>query len=615
MNSVEIVILALLASGVLAFFLARWNAKAGSFVTIFASFFAFVIIAYYGYGDGMVLDNSNDILSFTTFHVAGNELGLFFATIITFIFSMVSFFNPFFIEQYKYKAVYPMLFLFGLAGTVGVFFTNNLLSLFLFFEFVVWTSMFLIPMGKSKRAAAWYYGFSALGSFALLFAVMLIYVSNGNSFNIIGIENMSGGKGIAVFVLFMVAAFSKIGGFPFHIWLPIVHGNAPHPFSPILSGALVKLGAFVSILGLAKLTTFSSVLSLNGYINMYYAHYIVGLLGAVTIVFGTLMAIREDDAKKLLAYSSVSNGGYMLVAFAMLNSQAMAGGLYHVLVHALATTAAFLAIGAVSYYTGTSKMKELGGIIHKMPVTYTVYLIAIISMAGIPPMGGFISKWLIFQSVIDNGMIFIGIATFFGSIGSFLYVFRPLAALFLGQELPEYKDTVKEAPFLMMLPMLILSALNIYTGVLPNYILGKINLILLELNMDPLILGNLTIQGNNGVLNPAYIAIIFGVGVIVAFVIFILLKKSYKISLMDTYTSGNFVHTEQHLHYTMNFYAPLERLYEKYIHIMKNFYDSLANKVKEFGSVVRYYFFSNKPEVTVFFILIVITFLLWGDVL
>lgn len=609
-KSIEFIIVALVASGVLAYGLGKFNAKAGAIVTIFGSLFAFGTLAYFGYGEG--LNYSNDLLSFTTF--AGSELSLFFAVIVSFVFFMVSFYNPFFIDSYKYKAVYPLLYLFALAGTVGVFYTNNLLYLFFFFEFVVWTSLFLIPMGKSKKAASWYYGFSALGSFALLFGILLIFNQTG-SFNKIGIETLGGSYGITVFFLFMVAAFSKLGAFPFHIWLPKVLKNSPDPVTAVFSGGLEKLGAFVAVLGLIKLSQFSPMLSLNGYINMSYAHYFIGILGSLTIVFGTLMAIRQDDAKKLLAYSSMSNGGYILVAFAMLNTQAVAGGLYHVLAHAIASTAAFLAIGAVHRVTGTTKMSELGGMIHKMPITYLVYLIAIISMAGIPPMGGFISKWLIFQSVIDNGLIFIGIATFFGSIGSFLYVFRPLAALFLGQELPEHRDHTKEAPVFMLIPMLILSGLNIYTGVLPITILSKINNVLVELNIEPLLFEGMAIVGNNGQLDPTLISIVFGFGVFVAFIIFILLKKSYKVGLMDTYTAGNFVHTENLLHYSVDFYAPLERLYAKQTKIMKNFYKTIAHKVKEFGAFVKYFFFSNKPEVTVFFILIVITLLLWGDIL
>ena len=265
----------------------------------------------------------------------------------------------------------------------------------------------------------------------------------------------------------------------------------------------------------------------------------------------------------------------LLVAFSLLNSVAFAGGFYHILAHAIASASGFMAIAAVARAAGTTKMKELGGIIHKMPITYFAYLIAIISMAGIPPMGGFISKWLIFQAVIDKGLVFVGIAVFFGSIGSFLYVFRPLAALFLGQELKEYKK-IKEVPLLMMIPTVILMIMNIYTGIFPAGILKFINNIIVEMGYMPLGVTTFEITGFNGILNPALIALVFGVGVFLAFIIFIVLKKSRKVDLMDTYTAANFVHDEHLLHYTTDFYAPLERLYEKQSNWMTKFYKALA---------------------------------------
>lgn len=608
MANLELLILLTAFGGVLAYFLGRWNKILGSGMTILVSGLVFVSLTYYGLNDS--LDMSTSILP-NGFTFASTYLGIFFAIIVTFVFFMVSFFNPFFIEKYKYPALYSMLYLFILAGSIGVFFATNFIELFFFFEFVVWTSLFLIPMGKSKSAAVTYYGFSAVGSFALLFAVLVMGNAAG-SFDIeAGLAAVSGGDSVIVFILLMVAAFSKLGAFPLHIWLPITHGNAPDPFSPVLSGGLVKLGAFVAVMGLVKMAPVGFMIDA---IDLQFGQIVVAVLGALTIVFGTLMAIREDDAKRLLAYSSVSHGGYILVALSIADTIGITGGLYHVIAHALASTAGFLAIAAVSRVTGTTKMKELGGIIHKMPITYIVYLVAIISMAGIPPMGGFVSKWLIFQAVIDRGLIFVAMAAFFGSIGSFLYVFRPLAALFLGQELPKYKK-IKEAPLLMLFPMVVLTLMNIYTGVLPNSILKFTNKILGELGVDPILLGSSYIQGANGKLNAPLIAGVFGVGVLVAFIIFISLKKSKKVGLMDTYTAGNFIYTEQLLHYTTDFYAPLERLYEKYIHIMTNFYDNLANKVKEFGRVVKYFFFTYKPEIMVFWIVIITAFLLWGEVL
>lgn len=608
MNNIEILIFILLGSSLLSYILTKYHSYLGSVVTIFSTMFVFASLAYYGFsGD---LDMSTTILPFTFTYTS---LGFYFAIIIVFVYFMVSFFHPYFVGEYKYKNMYNMFFLLSLAGVLATFFTDNFIQLFFAFEFIVWTSMFLIPLGKSKQAAVSYYGFSAAGSFAMLFGILVIYSGHPENLDIAtGLASLSGTNAILVFVAFLVAAFAKLGAFPLHIWLPVAHGNAPHPFSPVLSGALVKLGAFVAVFALIRISPAS--MYLVDAINLPLGQYAVAILGSLSIIFGTLMAIREDDAKKLLAYSSMSHGGYILVAFSMLDSMALAGGFYHILAHALASAGAFMAIAAVARQTGTTKMKELGGMIHKMPITYLVYLIAIISMAGIPPMGGFISKWLIFQAVINKGMILVGVAVFFGSIGSFLYVFRPLAALFLGQELSMYSSKVKEAPIMMLIPMVIISLLNVYTGVFPNAMLGFINNIISDLGYAPVVLEGMTIHGSNGVLFPALISLIFAVGVVVAFIIFIVLKKSRKVGLMDTYTAANFVHNEELLHYTKDFYAPLERLYEKYTTKMKDFYDGLAYKVKEIGRFAKYLFMSKYAQLSVFWIILLIIFLLWGEI-
>ncbi len=609
MASIEFLILFLVLASFLSYFVTKINSFAGSIVTIFATMFVLVSLSAYGFN--ATLDTT--VLYLPGFTFEFTYLGVYFAIIVAFVYSMVSFFHPYFVDHYKYKNAYNMLFLLSLAGVLGAFFTNNFMQLFFFFELIVWTTMFLIPLGKSKSAAVSYFGFSAAGSFAMLFGILIMFKEAGSFDITAGLASLSGTNAILVFVSFIIAGFAKLGVFPLHIWLPIAHGNAPHPFSPVLSGALVKLGAFVAILALVRISPASSMITAIG---LPFAHYIIALLGAASIVFGTLMAIKEDDAKKLLAYSSMSHGGYIIVAFSLLDSVAFAGGFYHILAHALASAGAFMAIAAVAHRTGTTKMSELGGIIHKMPITYVVYLVAIISMAGIPPMGGFISKWLIFQAVIDKGLIFISIAVFFGSIGSFLYVFRPLAALFLGQEFPQFKK-IKEAPILMLIPMVIITLLNIYTGVFPNGILGFINKILPELgNYAPLVINSpaLTITGYNGVLHPTLIAGVFGFGVVVAFIIFILLKKSRQVGLMDTYTAANFIHTEELLHYSVDFYAPLERLYEKQATIMTDFYDALANKVKEIGKLAKYLFMSKYVEVSVFWIVAILAFLLWGEI-
>jgi NADH-quinone oxidoreductase subunit M len=334
------------------------------------------------------------------------------------------------------------------------------------------------------------------------------------------------------------------------------------------------------------------------------------VLGAVSVVVGTLQAIRQDDAKRLLAYSSVANGGYIIIGLASGTYIGVGGALMHIFAHAVATAAAFLAIVAVKYRTGTSKVSELGGIIHKMPVTYVVYLMAIISLCGIPPMAGFISKWLLYQTLMDQGLVFISVAAFFGSLGSFLYVFRPLAGLFLGQELPEYKE-VKEAPIMMLIPMVILSAVTLFFGVLPNSALAFINEILASVGFETIKLGTYIIEGFNGALNPTLITIVFGLGVVIIFIIFMILPKSRKTHLMDNYTSSEFIYTESLMHYSADFYAPFERMYENMPEIVK-LYEKLAYKITELGQLVSTLFFSFKPEATIFWVIVAIIISMWG---
>jgi len=607
--SIEIIILALFASGIISYLFTKIFKVLGALVTVIASLGALGIIYYYG----ETLQGTSEVIHVDFFNFNITSLGIFFAITMLIVYSMVSFFNLYWMKKLLHPASYNMLYLMSLASTLGLFFASDFIWMFIFFEFVVWTSLFIIPLGKSRHAAIVYYAVSALGTFALLLAILLTY-NQYQTFVIKDVlESLSNDPKLAttVYILFGITAIAKLGSFPLHIWLPLAHGSAPDTFSPVLSGGLVKMGAYIAIImviGMNTSTTFASSIHV---LNIPIQNYTFMFLGGISIVIGTLMAIAQDDAKKLLAYSSVANGGYIMIGIATADSIGLSGALFHIFAHALATSAAFMAIAVVSYRTGTTKISQLGGMIHKMPITFLVYLIAIISMAGIPPMAGFISKWLIFQTLTHNGLIFIATAAFFGSIGSFLYVFRPLAGLFLGQKLPIY-EKVKEAPFFMVIPMLILSTLSIFFGIFPSYAWKYIDPILKEYGLTRMNPTLFELTGYNGSLNAPLIAGIFGVGVITAFIIFLLLPKSRKVNLMDTYTAGEFIYTPELLHYAKDFYAPLERMYAKHPSILK-FYEQLVQKIEELGQFVKYLFFSKKLEVTIFWIVAIITIILvWG---
>jgi len=601
------VIVALVVAGLIAYYVTTINKVAGSYITIIATVAALVLFLVNG--DRILANDAIGIISFTV-----TPLGWFFTVIMLVVYSMVSFFNPYWMKKLLYPASYNMLYLLSLAGTLGVFMADSFVVLFIFWELVVWSSLFIIPFGKSRNASVVYYSMSTFGSFTMLYAIFLLYAKY-DSFIIKDVLAMAGndpGVALAAFILIIIAGLVKLGIFPFHIWLPMAHGNAPDTFSPILSGGLVKLGAFAAILVSTLLPIYEAFDNQPKIFGVPILIYGLMVLGAISIVVGTLMAIAQEDAKRLLAYSSVANAGYILIGILMYNQMAMSGALVHIFAHAVATAAAFLAIAAVSYRTGTTKMSELGGMIHKMPITYIVYLIAIISMAGIPPMAGFISKWLIFQALANQGLFLIAAAMFFGSVGSFLYVFRPLSAVFLGQLKPQHKD-VKEAPIGMVIPMVILSGISLFYGIFPISLIDYTAKIEKALGFENVVeTSGLVIKGNNGDLHATLITAIFAFGFFIALAIFMIAPKSRKVDLMDTYTAGEFLYTPDLYHYSYSYYAPFERLYQKHPDIVA-IYAGLVQRITDFGSFIRYIFFSKRPSTGIFWIVLTMILLMWGE--
>ena len=605
------IIIALIACSLLAYLVTKMNQVAGAMITIVATLGVLAIFLIEG--DGIAANDTLGMISFTV-----TPLGWFFTITMLTVYSMVAFFNPYWMKKLLYPETYNMLYLLSLAGTIGVFFADNFIVLFIFWEIVVWASMFIVPFGKSRNASVVYYSMSTFGSFTMLYAIFMLYAKY-DSFvikEVLGKVAADPQMAVIAFILIILAGMVKLGVFPFHIWLPMAHGNAPDTFSPILSGGLVKMGAFAAIMVTTIMPANEAFAGQYTVFGIPILIYVMLVLSAISIIVGTVRAIAEEDAKKLLAYSSVANAGYILIGIMLADNISMSAALMHIFAHAIATAAAFLSIAAVSYRTGTTKMKDLGGMIHVMPITYVVYLIAIISMAGIPPMAGFISKWLLFQSLANKGLFIIALAAFFGSVGSFLYVFRPLATVFLGQLKPEHKE-VKEAPLFMVIPMVILSGISLLYGVLPNLIMGyiqKINVSLGLLEPGEGIVNGLVIEGTNGNLDATLVTTIFFMGFVVALIIFMTAPKSKKVHLMDTYTGGEFIYTPGLLHYSYRFYAPVIRLYENFPQII-NLYKSLVQRVVDLGKLFRYWVFSTMPGRGVLLLTLTLILLLWGDTL
>ncbi len=319
-------ILTLLIAGLVAYYISTFHKVAGAAVTIVASLGALAVFLVEG--DGIGAYDSIGILSFSV-----TPLGWFFTIIMLVVYSMVSFFNPYWMDRILYPAAYNMLYLFSLAGTIGVFMAEDFIVLFIFWELVVWSSLFIVPFGKSRNASVVYYAMSTFGSFTMLYAIFMLYAKYETFIirDVLAIAAKDPGMAATAFVMILLAGFVKLGVFPFHIWLPMAHGNAPDTFSPILSGGLVKLGAFAAILVSTLLPVYEAFEGQLKVFDIPILVYGMMLLGAISIIVGTLMAISQEDAKKLLAYSSVANAGYILIGILMYSQMAMSGALFHVL--------------------------------------------------------------------------------------------------------------------------------------------------------------------------------------------------------------------------------------------------------------------------------------------
>ena len=598
----------LIIGGIAGYFITKLNKLAGAWLTVLTSLTALFML----FG---IKDQIGSTYEFLYFTFELTQIGWYFAFVLCLTYAMSAFYNIYFMYKYLYPNTYTMLYILSLAGSVGLFFAKDFITFFVFWELVVWTSAFIIPLGKSRKSAYIYYVVSSIGSMATLFAILWVYKLTGSlvireAFSLLDVSTWTA---IFIFGLFIFAGLTKIGIYPFHIWLPLAHGSAPHTFSPILSGGLVKLGAYVAYISVVLFPAYDAFSEAWMIFGVPAPIYFLMILGAISIIIGTLMAIRQEDAKKLLAYSSVANGGYILIGILMVDQVTFAGGLLHLFAHAIASATAFLTIAAIAYRTGTTKISELGGMIHRMPITYTVYLIAIISMAGIPPMAGFVSKWLILQGLASKGLLIIAFAAFFGSIGSFMYVFRPLAAVFLGQLAPKY-DNLKEAPIFMVIPMVIMTGITLFIGVFPIFVLEMIMKVQVEAGITAVTMNGTAIDIFNGYLDAYHVFVIFGFGFFIALVLFLLMPKARKVDLMDTYTSAEFIYTPELLHYAHDFYAPFERLYENHPSTL-SLYSKLSLKLKEIGLFVDYLMMSVKPATTLLWIILFIATVSLGGVL
>lgn len=380
-----------------------------------------------------------------------------------------------YMTMYTAKPKYFSLFLLMLAGMNGVVITGDLFNVFVFLEVASLASYALVGFGcehEELEASFKYLILGEVASTAILFGIAFLYSMTG-TLNMPDLARQLEVLGINKAVAFVIALFImgfglKASMVPFHAWLPDAHPSAPAPISAMLSGVLIKA---IGVYAIARVMF--DVVGPNAMVSS-----ILMFLGALSMLVGVFLAVGQSDFKRMLAYHSISQMGYVTIGLGLglnpnvppvIAAMGLFGGLYHLVNHAVFKSLLFLCAGAFEFRTGTRNRYEMGGLIRKMPVTSTACSIASLSISGVPPFNGFWSKLIIIVAFIQAGYYVYGAIAVFVAFMTLVSFIKLQRFVIFGQ-LPARFANIQEAPFAMTLPLVVLAILCIALGLAYPYL-------------------------------------------------------------------------------------------------------------------------------------------------
>ncbi len=385
------------------FFVEKKSRLARNILTGFTSGLTFLIVLamYPAVFDGNVLsyEIANLIPPFgISFRV--DILGFGLSLLASFIWTLVTIYSFDYMKKEKYTGrYYPSLSL-TLSGAMGIFMAGDLFSLFIFYEIMSLVSYLLIIHSETKealRAGYKYLIVTIAGGLLLFFGIIITFeLSQTISLSYTGIINTTSTMAFVAYISFILGFGMKAGMFPLHVWLPDAHPVAPSPASALLSGIMIKTGAYGLIRVFFHVFDFQMIQTAGW-------HWILAVLAVITIFLGSAVAITQQDIKKRLAYSSIGQMGYILLGLAIMTETAMIGDIFHIFSHAFMKSTLFLAAGIMIMKTGKRNISDLKGIGRMMPLTMISFTIAALAMVGIPPLNGFISKWALSLGALEAG--------------------------------------------------------------------------------------------------------------------------------------------------------------------------------------------------------------------
>ena len=367
-----------------------------------------------------------------------------------------------YMEQYTAKWKFFTLFLLMVTGMNGVVITGDLFNLYVFLEIAAIASYALVAFGIQHEELEASFKYAIMGSVASTFILLGIvflysYTSTLNMADMSRALLLKGPNNVVNYVLplFFLGFGLKAALVPFHAWLPDAHPSAPAPISAMLSGVLIKaLGVY------ALCRILYNVIGMDPKISA-----ILLFLGALSMVVGVFLAIGQWDLKRLLAYHSISQIGYVILGIGLGTPLGVLGGLFHLFNHSIFKSLLFLNAGAVEHATGTRDLQKMGGLMEKMPVTGVTSLFASLSISGIPPFNGFWSKLIIIIAAVQAGRIGYAFWAVLASILTLASFTKVMKYGFYGN-LKDKLSGVKDAPVFMKISMVSLAFICLIGGVL-----------------------------------------------------------------------------------------------------------------------------------------------------
>jgi len=546
-----------------------------------------------------------------TLSLIQTPLGTFFAYLSTISFLLVT------VAQKSKKltfSYYALQFLLSLAMLVIVL-AGDFITFFIGWEIMTWSSYFIISKSNNMniKSLQKYILFSLTSAFSLIAGIVIAY-SFANSFDFSTISNSFGSMPfnikVALIVLFSLSFFTKAGVIGLHYWVVDTYSKAPDLFSSILSAVMSKMGIYGLFLLYGNIIGYHELKIMFGTIlNGTDFGYVLGIIGVTTSIIATFKAITQDEVKRLLAYSSIAQLGYIVAVIGFGTSYGVAGAMYHTLIHTIIKLLLFINVAAIIAQTGKNKFSELGGLIYRTPVSFVMLLIGIIALAGMPPLGGFASKFMMYNAAIDTKFALILIGMLFSGAASFLYCYKLIYGIYLGHPTSKSLESTKEVSISYLIPQIVLSLLLILTGAYPGAFIKVINPILKEFSLSLIPYDGLGIMDSAvGNFNGLFIISAF----VILFLLILLLiwkiksKAKNNLNRFDISYCGEIPAQNTSLHYGYGFGMELHRI--KFVNaILKrsssSFYETLATQTKKTSELFSRMYYGNIHNTVIIIVL------------